>query len=165
MAPISAATTKRPTSAAPTRRAASPAAVDTPMPRRGTGYTTYAAQSRQYATRNTVDTVERIAERYNTRTGRNIEVGEISRRNGGANPGHSSHRRGTDVDLRPQSRSGGPTTWRSPGYDRDATREMIRDIRRENPNARILFNDPVLIREGLVRPWARHDNHLHVSLR
>ena len=160
MAPVS--STTRATS---TTRRTGRQAVDTPMPRRGRGYTTYAAQSRQYATRSTVNTMERIASRYNARTGRNLEIGEISRRGGGNNPGHTSHKRGTDVDVRPQSRNGGPTTWRSAGYDRNATREMIRDIRRENPNARILFNDPVLIREGLTRPYRGHDNHLHVSLR
>lgn len=167
MTSIQTKTPRTPTTS-PTRRtstATRSGAVNVQMPRRGNGFTTYAAPSRQYATQRTVNQVQNIAQRYNARTGRNLEIGEISRRGGGANPGHSSHRRGIDVDIRPQSRNGGPTTWRSPGYDRNATREMIREVRRENPNARILFNDPQLIREGLTRPYKGHDNHLHVSLR
>ena len=26
----------------------------------------------------------------------------------------------------------------------------------------IYFNDPVLIKEGLVRPYSGHDDHLHI---
>ena len=36
---------------------------------------------------------------------------------------------------------------------------MVRD---QHPGAVVLFNDPVLIREGLTQRWDGHDNHLHL---
>ncbi len=27
----------------------------------------------------------------------------------------------------------------------------------------VLFNDPVLVREGLTKPYRGHDNHLHLT--
>lgn len=161
-------TSKSPTRTTSTRRvsnATRTGGVNTQMPVRGNGFSTYGTRAHQYGTQRAVSTMQNIASRYHARTGRNMEIGEISRRGGGRLPPHSSHQRGTDIDVRPQSTTGGRTTWRQANYDRNATREMIRDIRRENPNARILFNDPQLIREGLTRPYRGHDNHLHVSLR
>ena len=139
--------------------------VNTQLPARGAGFRAYGPRNMQYGTARTVRSMQRIAQRYSARTGKNLAIGDIAKRGGGKTSRHSTHLRGTDVDMRPPSRSGGPSTWRSPGYDRAATRKLIQEIRRENPNARILFNDPVLIREGLTRPARGHDNHLHASLR
>ncbi len=159
MPPIQAAQRTRTTSTRSTGR------VDTQLPSRGRGYRVYGQRARQYGTARTIQTVQRVAQRYQARTGKTLEVGTISQRGGGRIRPHSSHRAGSDLDLRPPSRTGGPTTWRSSSYDRNATRALIAEIRRENPGAKILFNDPVLIREGLVRPYKGHDNHLHVRLR
>jgi conjugal transfer mating pair stabilization protein TraG len=119
----------------------------------------------QYGTAKTVKSAERIAAGYNAATGKTLEIGDIAKQGGGKTSRHKTHQNGTDVDIRPPSKSGGPTNWRAAGYDREATRKLIQQVRKENPNARILFNDPVLIREGLTRPAKGHDNHLHVSLR
>ena len=35
-------------------------------------------------------------------------------------------------------------------------------IREKFPQVTILFNDPLLVGDGLTRPFAGHDNHLHV---
>ncbi len=139
--------------------------MNTQLPVRGKGFKTYAARWRQYGTQRTVQSLQRIAARYNESTGKTLELGSMSKKGGGYMPPHSSHRKGIDTDIRPPSKNGGPTTWRSSSYDRAATRKLIAEVRRENPNAKILFNDPVLIREGLTRPYKGHDNHLHVSLR
>lgn len=157
--------TVRSTSVQRTQSSSRSAAVNTQLPTRGRGFRTYGRRFAQYGTQKTVRSLQRIAERYQASTGKTVELGNISRAGGGHLPPHKTHRNGTDVDIRPPSRSGGPTTWRAGGYDRAATRKLIQEIRRENPRARILFNDPVLIREGLVRPARGHDNHLHVSLR
>ncbi len=149
----------------PQARPAAAPAVRTHLPASGPGFRTYGPRSMQWGTEATVGSMQRIAQRYHAATGRTLEVGDLSQQGGGRTSRHKSHLRGTDVDLRPPSSSGGPATWRSAGYDRAATRRLIQEIRRENPNARILFNDPVLIREGLTRPAAGHDNHLHVSFR
>ena len=97
-----------------------------------------------------------------------VAIGDISLEHGGDIAGHVSHERGLDVDVRPmrtakdQCRVG--VSYRSLAYDRAATRDLIRAVR---ATARghiklIYFNDPVLIREGLVRSYAGHDDHLHI---
>lgn len=139
--------------------------VNSQLPSSGKGFKTYGPRWKKFGTAKTVSSMKKIAERYNAKTGKTLEIGNMSKAGGGKLPPHSSHQKGIDVDIRPPSRTGGPVTFRSAGYDRDATRKLIAEIRRENPNAKILFNDPVLVREGLVRPYKGHDNHLHVSLR
>jgi len=97
-----------------------------------------------------------------------VALGDIGFEHGGDIPGHSTHAHGLDVDLRPmrdardQCRWG--TSWRWTTYDRSATRDLIKAIRAAAPGhvKLIYFNDPVLIREGLVTWYAGHDDHLHV---
>jgi hypothetical protein len=97
-----------------------------------------------------------------------IAIGDVSFQHGGVLPGHQTHKRGLDVDIRimrrddRQCRWGG--TYRMSVYDRAATRALIRAIRAAAPGhvKVIYFNDPVLIREGLTRWYAGHDDHVHV---
>jgi hypothetical protein len=98
-----------------------------------------------------------------------VAIGDIGYEHGGDIPGHTSHERGLDVDLRPMRVDAaqcrlGSTSWRSSAYDRAATRDLVRAIRAAAPgHVRLIwFNDPVLIREGLTRWSAGHDDHLHV---
>ncbi len=97
-----------------------------------------------------------------------IAVGDIGHEHGGDIAGHESHEVGLDVDIRPmrtdrtQCRWGVNYRWST--YDRAATRDLIKAIRATAPGhvKLIYFNDPVLIREGLVRWYAGHDDHLHI---
>jgi peptidoglycan hydrolase-like protein with peptidoglycan-binding domain len=97
-----------------------------------------------------------------------VAIGDIGLEHGGDIAGHESHERGLDVDVRPmriakdQCRWG--VNWRAAAYDRAATRDLIRAIRATAPGhvKLIWFNDPVLIREGLVRSHSGHDDHLHI---
>ncbi|MFL5778876.1 MAG: penicillin-insensitive murein endopeptidase [Chloroflexota bacterium] len=108
-----------------------------------------------------------------------VAVGDISLRYGGAITGHRTHRVGLDADVRPMrihndqcSRS---TTWYrwsnghkvccNPGYDRAATRALIKAIRAASAGHLdvVAFNDPKLIAEGLTMHLAGHDDHLHFS--
>jgi peptidoglycan hydrolase-like protein with peptidoglycan-binding domain len=97
-----------------------------------------------------------------------VALGDIGFEHGGDIPGHVTHEQGLDVDVRlmrkarNQCRWGG--NWRASSYDRAATRDLIRAIRATAPGhvKLIYFNDPVLIREGLVRARSGHDDHLHV---
>jgi peptidoglycan hydrolase-like protein with peptidoglycan-binding domain len=97
-----------------------------------------------------------------------VAVGDVSLEHGGKMPGHQTHRVGLDVDLRPVRRDreqcSAGTNYRSSTYDRSATRELIRTVRAAAPGhvKLIYFNDPQLIREGLVTWYAGHDDHLHV---
>ena len=65
-------------------------------------------------------------------------------------------------DARDQCRSGVRWDWST--YDRAATRALVRAIRATAPGhiKVIYFNDPVLIREGLVTWFEGHDDHIHV---
>ena len=97
-----------------------------------------------------------------------VAVGDTSLQHGGDIAGHETHERGLDIDLRPmrkgkdQCRFGG--SYRAATYDRAATRALVVAIRATAPGhvKLIYFNDPVLIREGLTRRLAGHDDHLHV---
>jgi peptidoglycan hydrolase-like protein with peptidoglycan-binding domain len=97
-----------------------------------------------------------------------IAIGDIGLEHGGDIAGHETHERGLDVDVRIMRRDRKQCSWggnyRMAVYDRTATRTLIRAIRAAAPGhvKLIYFNDPVLIREGLTRWYAGHDDHLHV---
>lgn len=97
-----------------------------------------------------------------------VAVGDVSLEHGGDIPGHLSHERGLDVDLRPMRRANDQCTWGTrwtfSSYDRTATRALIRRIRALAPGhiKVIYFNDPILINEGLTRWYSGHDDHIHV---
>jgi hypothetical protein len=97
-----------------------------------------------------------------------VAVGDIGHEHGGDIAGHETHERGLDVDVRPMRRDESQCRWgvnfRSAAYDRAATRDLIKAIRAAAPGhvKLIYFNDPVLIREGLSRYHAGHDDHVHV---
>lgn len=139
--------------------------VGTQLPGLGVGFKTYGPRSMQYGTAQTVKNMQDIAARYHARTGRTLEIGDLSKQNGGFTSRHKSHAKGIDVDVRPPSLTGGPTKWNSKAYDRKATRALVEEIRRTNPTAKVLFNDPVLRAEGLTSYSPGHDNHLHISFR
>lgn len=97
-----------------------------------------------------------------------VALGDIGYEHGGDIAGHQSHEQGLDVDVRPMRRAKDQCTWgvnyRWSTYDRAATRALVKAIRATAPGhvKLIYFNDPVLIREGLVRRYPGHDDHLHI---
>lgn len=97
-----------------------------------------------------------------------VALGDIGFQHGGNIPGHVTHEQGLDVDVRPMRKADDQCTWgvswRWSTYDRSATRDLIKAIRATAPGhvKLIYFNDPVLIKEGLVRWYAGHDDHLHI---
>ncbi len=145
--------------------------IDVELPSNASDYMSY--KPYRFGTARTIETIKRVAERYRQQTGMKLRVGDISKRGGGPIPDHSSHRTGKIFDIDMAFNDGRTTaepdrdsvnaTWRSPAYDRNATRKLIKIIKAIRPEAQILFNDPVLVREGLVRKYPNHDNHLHVQ--
>ena len=97
-----------------------------------------------------------------------VAIGDVSFEHGGDMPGHDTHERGMDVDVRMMRRDDRQCQWggnyRMAVYDRSATRAFIKAVRAAAPGhiKVIYFNDPVLIREGLTRWYAGHDDHVHV---
>ncbi len=145
--------------------------IDVALPSGASDYMAY--KPYMFGTARTIETLKRIAERHRQQNGLMLRVGDIAKQGGGRIPDHNSHRDGKIFDLDLVFNDGRTTaepdrdsvnaTWRSPAYDRDATRKLIKIIKAIRPEAQILFSDPVLVREGLVRQFTNHDNHLHVQ--
>jgi peptidoglycan hydrolase-like protein with peptidoglycan-binding domain len=97
-----------------------------------------------------------------------VAIGDIGFEFGGAILGHTSHKYGLDVDVRPMRTDKRQCSWggsyRTSTYDRAATRDLVKAVRAAAPGhvKLIWFNDPVLVKEGLVRWHSGHDDHLHI---
>jgi peptidoglycan hydrolase-like protein with peptidoglycan-binding domain len=97
-----------------------------------------------------------------------VAIGDIGFEYGGRIPGHTSHRYGLDVDVRPmrtdERQCSFGVSFRASTYDRAATRDLVKAIRAAAPGhvKLIWFNDPVLIREALTTYHSGHDDHLHI---
>jgi peptidoglycan hydrolase-like protein with peptidoglycan-binding domain len=123
----------------------------------------YERTDRVWGTPATIDSIRNMAAAL-IPAGIVVGVGDISFANGGRMPPHGSHRRGVDVDLRPQRTDGArqPTNIHDPSYSRDKTRLVVQTLQRD-PNLHvILFNDTQI--EG-VRFYEGHHNHLHVRFK
>ncbi len=94
-----------------------------------------------------------------------VQINDISTKNGGWMAPHQSHQKGVNVDIRLIRNDGqlGNTTYTSSTYSRDLTRKLIKAIKATGSVSSILFNDPVLINEGLCSKYDGHDDHLHVT--
>jgi hypothetical protein len=97
-----------------------------------------------------------------------FEVGNISLEGGKSfKPDHNGHVDGLGIDVRPGRQQGtepGPLDYRSPNYDRDATRRLIGAFQATGQVDKIYFNDPDIGIKG-VTPWAGHNDHLHFQLK
>jgi peptidoglycan hydrolase-like protein with peptidoglycan-binding domain len=94
-----------------------------------------------------------------------IQYGDISRKGGGKFPPHSAHKNGREVDIRPMRKDKllQATNIHDPSYDPAMTKTLVKFIRQKFTGVTILFNDPKLVSEGLTKPHAQHDNHLHLK--
>jgi conjugal transfer mating pair stabilization protein TraG len=146
--------------------------VNVVLPRQGQGFRSYSMSGNQFSTAGVVGELEASSRVWAARGGAPVNIGDISKAGGGDMPGHATHENGRNIDIRPfrSDRQNAPVSWKSDEYDRNATREYIQMMRERNPQMRVLFNDPVLIREGLTQRGdkagapQRHDNHLHLIL-
>jgi conjugal transfer mating pair stabilization protein TraG len=139
--------------------------VNSVLPRSGEGFRTYSAPGRQYGTESVVNELRASSAEWARRGGSPVNIGDVSKSGGGDISGHQTHEQGRQVDIRPFRRDGGnaPVTWQSRAYDREQTRNYIEFMKDRNPGATVLFNDPVLVKEGLTQKYEGHDNHLHFS--
>jgi conjugal transfer mating pair stabilization protein TraG len=148
--------------------------IDTLLPISSIGFTTYnreTAGADQYGTQATILAIRAIGVVWWGLTAFSdtppFQVGDISRKGGGRFAGHSTHRHGNDVDIRPfrTDRKEAPVTYKDRVYDRESTRKLIRVIKTLYPKSAILFNDPEIIKDGLTKAYKGHDNHLHVTFK
>ncbi|MGB3469766.1 MAG: penicillin-insensitive murein endopeptidase [Erythrobacter sp.] len=139
--------------------------VTSSLPRGGEGYRSYSPRNEQYGTEAMIGELRASSAEWSSRGGSPVNIGDISNRGGGPMRGHQGHQNGTTMDVRPfrKDSSNAPVTWQSPDYDRAEMRSYIEFMKERNPGMRVLFNDPVLVREGLTQPYKGHDNHLDIA--
>ncbi len=133
----------------------------------GTGWYHYGDDGNDdWATANVIAQLKKVALDWYYAVGSpRIGIGDISREHGGYFPPHSTHRDGLDTDIRPIRNDGveGATQWNWGSYSRSLTRLLLQMLWDTGMVVRILFNDPVLVSEGLCTSYSGHDNHLHVD--
>ena len=133
-----------------------------PLPRRGTGYYSYSAATRQYGTDEMIRLLVSVGATLR-RAGLDMGIGDMSFEQGGDMPPHKTHRSGRHVDLRPlrTDANQAPTSIGDPSYSREGTRALVEALLHGASVRRLLFNDREI---AGVRPFPRHDNHLHLEL-
>ncbi|NUN13541.1 MAG: penicillin-insensitive murein endopeptidase [Myxococcales bacterium] len=143
------------------------------LPGRGKGYYHFSGpdhpEEDAWGAPEAIACVELVAAEWSTRYPKRprVGIGDISRRNGGRFAPHVTHRNGLDIDVRPMKRSSeGRTTVSHNAYSRAYTKDLIDLFTEVCAVQRVLFNDPVLIKQMKnVRRSAGHHDHLHVSLK
>lgn len=98
-------------------------------------------------------------------------INDVSRPQGGDTPDHAGHETGLmcDVNLPRSDGQAGGITWSSSIYDQNATRALIKSIRRQQLVRAVFFNDPTLRSEtfmgkALCAFSSGHDNHIHFEI-
>ncbi|MFN6515239.1 MAG: glucosaminidase domain-containing protein [Nostoc sp. CreGUA01] len=127
-----------------------------------------------YGTHWLADAIQEIAQDYQNSyrqthpTATLFAINDVSLPHGGDTPDHHGHETGMmcDVFLPKKNGSFGGIFWSSSEYDRDATRAMLKSIRKQKlvkPSA-VFFNDPKLITEGLCTYLGGHEHHIHFEI-
>lgn len=117
----------------------------------------------QYAHPVMIASILRVEREWQAIDKRKFGIGNISLAGGAHFPGHSTHKSGLEVDIRPLRNDGAQiaVTWRQADYDREATAQLIALFRTFAPVVLIYFNDTKI--PG-VTSLGNHDNHLHIKL-
>lgn len=97
-----------------------------------------------------------------------FSINDVSIPHGGDTPDHSGHETGLMCDVFLPRKDGGfgGTDIFQATYDRDATKALLKSIRKQrlvNKNA-IFFNDPILINAGLCTSLSGHHHHIHFAI-
>lgn len=128
----------------------------------------------QIATKETIEAAIIIAREHGTmNSGKPLQYGDFSRPGGINTPDHSTHNVGMAWDMRPLRKSNAVTplelsrkTFDHPDYDREATKNFIRMVRRLYPEATFYFNDKKIHEDiefsKFVENKPGHWDHLHV---
>jgi RHS repeat-associated protein len=138
------------------------------VPPSGTGYYRYGRPDVEWGDARVISELIAFAANWNRAHPNNdIAIGEMSNMYGQTVRPHGHHLLGLRVDIRPMRTDGNhqPVTWRDAAYSQNLTRELINGLGALRGYSSILFNDPVLIKEGLTFQHGGHDNHLHVTFR
>lgn len=117
----------------------------------------------RYGVAKTIQAINKIAEAFYIEFGIRVGIGDISKLGGGKLPGHASHRKGVDVDVRVPRNDAqeSASNYKHSSYSRARTQKLVNLFRQNGiiPVTHIFFNDPQV---SGVSQWPNHDNHLHV---
>lgn len=143
------------------------AKIESLIPESGVGFrTNNRTDNSHFATQVVHDLLIKIAGMWHElRPDNPISIGQISHKGGGSFfPPHHQHQLGIEADMRPLRKDGQDlhTTFDSPDYSQDLTREFVTLLRANATMHRVFFNDPKLIAEGLTSNAAGHGDHLHL---
>lgn len=129
----------------------------------GPGFYCYDGASGRWGAPRTIYAIERVGRRWQGKRPR-MGVGDISLANGGPMPGHATHQRGLDIDVRPVRNDGreARSTIYESTYSRRLTQQLIDLFYAEARLTQVLFLDTRVRR---TRPVVNHHHHFHVSLR
>jgi hypothetical protein len=118
----------------------------------------------QYASMYTIQAIQRVVKRFYDGQKIPVGIGDLSKKQYGAFPPHSAHKKGTSVDIRPirKDRAELPVTWQQDAYDRATTKKLVECLLAEPNVKKVLFNDPQI--PG-VHYCQGHDNHLHAEMK
>ncbi len=96
-----------------------------------------------------------------------LHINDTSLPTGGDTPMHLGHEAGMASDIRlPRTDGGvGGITVHSGNYDRAAMRAMLQAFRSQELARLVFLNDQTLIKGGLCRHAAGHDNHAHFEIK
>jgi len=143
------------------------ATIESLVPESGVGFTTNnRTDNSHFATQGVHDLLIKIAGLWHdVQSDHPISIGQISHRGGGSFfPPHHQHQHGVEADMRPLRKDGQDlhTTFDSPEYSRDLTRQFVKLLRENARMHRVFFNDPELMAESLTSHADGHNDHLHL---
>ena len=123
----------------------------------------YSPNDRVWGTPSALQSIRNLAENLRAHN-IVIGVGDISFSHGGRMPPHGSHRRGVDIDIRPQRTDGAhsPVSITDPHYSHENTKTVVETVQRDDNLELILFNDRKI---AGVRFYEGHHNHLHMRFK
>ncbi len=127
-----------------------------------------------YGTHWLVEVIKEIAQDYQNSYRKThpkaafFAINDVSLPYGGNTPDHSGHETGMmcDVFLPKTNGAFGGIFWSSSEYDQDATRAILKSIRKQKlvKAGAVFFNDKKLIQEGLCTQMIGHDHHIHFEI-
>ena len=96
-----------------------------------------------------------------------LHINDTSLPQGGDTPAHEGHEAGMASDIRLPRKNGsvGGIVVKSPEYDREAMRAMLKAFNKQALARRVFLNDQKLIDEGLCHHAGGHDNHAHFDIK
>jgi hypothetical protein len=101
-----------------------------------------------------------------------FSINDVSRPQGGDTQEHAGHETGLMCDVQLPRKDGGlgGIVWSDNSFDREATREIIKAMRRQKLVSQVFFNDTTLrgetfLGQKLCNFAPGHDNHIHFAIR